>query len=218
MISKLAVALPSRGLMHSRTAEELISNLEGIKPLWELFMTHDRPIPDCFNILTKAALRWGAEAIWFVEEDMNLPPRILKELLAVEDADIVAADYPIAGDHSSYQQDVNGKVMFCGCGCMLVHRRVFEALGEPYWRSNVGYSVPDWREIIYPEDKVTYGKQDVDFGIRANLAGFKIKLLDKSIGHYKVKKINTSGNNHGFHEVEKWDKINRRPPIQEFPL
>lgn len=181
-------------------------------------MTHNRPIPDCFNILTKAALSWGAEAVWFVEEDMNLPPGILKELLAVEDADIVAADYPISTDHSTYQIDVNGKIMFCACGCTLIRRRVFEAMEEPYWRANIGYLVPEWQEIVYPEKNIGYGRQDVDFGIRANKLGFRIKMLEKTVGHYKIKKLSTSKNNHGWHEVEKWTEIKRRPPVQEFPL
>ena len=50
---KVAVILPSRGLMFSKTAEEIINNVKGVPH--KFFFSHKRPIPECFEIPTEEA-------------------------------------------------------------------------------------------------------------------------------------------------------------------
>lgn len=68
---ELAVALPTRGLIHSRTIEAVIQAIEhrGIRE-YTLVLTHDLPIPDSHETVCKQALATGAEFIWLVEEDV----------------------------------------------------------------------------------------------------------------------------------------------------
>ena len=43
----IAVILPSRGLIFSRTADEILQNLKDIPH--KIYFSHRKPIPDCFN-------------------------------------------------------------------------------------------------------------------------------------------------------------------------
>lgn len=51
---KIAVILPSRGLVFSKTVDELLRELKPYS--YEIFWSHGRPIPDCFEIPTQEAL------------------------------------------------------------------------------------------------------------------------------------------------------------------
>jgi hypothetical protein len=204
MVKKLAACLPSRGLIHSRTVQGLFDNLFHAVIDWDLLFTHTLPIPDCFNALVEAALDGGADAIWFVEEDMELPKHILDDLLIELQSSVhsvVAADYPITGRDSTVFIH-EGKVMAVGMGCMLVSAKVFEALGEPYFRDNVEYGLPEW-EPIYMLPGTGYGRQDVDFGYRVNQLGLSIGVLEERIGHFKVETPGNPMSNNGVHKVMK---------------
>lgn len=204
MINRLAVCLPSRGLVHSRTVQGLLCNLAEALPKWSLYFTHDLSIPDCFNALVEAALDDGAEAIWFVEEDMELPDGILDDLLiemASNHHAVVAADYAVEGKESClhYKGDT---LMATGMGCMLVKASVFYKLGEPYFRDTYEYGLPEWTPIhMVPGSG--YGRQDIDFGYRVNQLGYTIGVLPEKIGHYKIEVPGESRTNKGVHKVKK---------------
>ena len=71
-MDKLAVIVPSRGLMFSETLEELLNELEGFN--YEIFWAHERPLPECFNEPTEEALKDPEVfAVLFVEDDMIIP-------------------------------------------------------------------------------------------------------------------------------------------------
>src|SRR4051812_33408851 len=172
MLQKLAVCLPSRGLVHSRTIQGLLTNLVDAVVEWDLFFTHDRPIPDCFNDLTEAAIDNGSDAIWFVEEDMELPDGILDQLImemSLRGADVVAADYAIEGNPSClhFKGDT---LMSTGMGCMLAKASVFTKIGQPYFRDTFEYGLPEWVPI-HMVPGTGYGRQDVDFGVRLHQNG-----------------------------------------------
>ena len=202
MISRLAVCLPTRGLIHSRTVQGLLSNLYEAFVEWDVFFSHDLPIPDCFNALTEAALDSKADAVWFVEEDMELPNGVLDDLLIdLGDHGVIAADYAVEGKDTClhYKGDT---LMATGMGCILIKREVLESIGEPYFRDTYEYGLPEWTPI-HMVPGTGYGRQDIDFGYRVNQLGYTIGVLPEKIGHYKIDVHGQPRSNQGWHKVKK---------------
>lgn len=112
----LGICIPSRGLIHSRTVESLFEAVSGIGP-YQLYFSHDNPIPECFNIPCEAALADGCEQILILEEDIVLDQHTIRELLkALETADIAYCDYPL--DQCMAVNDLYG-VRFICTGCTM---------------------------------------------------------------------------------------------------
>lgn len=192
---KLAVCMPSRGLINSRTISSVLENLKTIDD-WSLFFTHDQPIPDCFNTLVSNAFEWGADYIWFVEEDMLIYEDTLSKMIDAS-KDIVTVDYPVT---KTAHAVINGKFTYCSTGCTLVKREVLENTGE--FRDNILYELPDFTPIEVKNEG--YGRHDVDFCIKAQRAGYDIHVIGKA-GQYKLKQLGQSNTNKGTHEFEIWE-------------
>ena len=111
---KIAVIYPSRGLAFSQTCEELLENLEGFT--YDIFFSHKRPIPDCFNDPVKQALRGLYTHFFFVEDDMILPKNTLKTMLNElkrYKVEAVACDYPLdAKGKAAIFQDPVGNIIY----------------------------------------------------------------------------------------------------------
>lgn len=194
----VAVCIPSRGLIHSRTIEEVIANLGGTSH--SIYISHDQPIPDAYNNLVWQALSDDATShVWIVEEDMKLPDDILVEMLS-KDSDIVSVDYPVAPTFMvrSHQNDYD----LGGTGCLLVKRHVFDEVGKPYFQS-----VARDQATLKPIAGTVWGGQDLDFYIRAQDAGFKITWLGKPITQYRVTEMGIPQTNDGFHKVKELDIV-----------
>jgi hypothetical protein len=180
---------------------------------WRL--THDLPIPDCHERVAEAGLATGADALWFVEEDMVPPADALVVSLA-RDEPIVAIDYPV-GERPTQNcmLHVDGVVWWCGLGCTLVRREVFERLEQPWFRTDIQIEVTRWgqarmevREVPSPYE---YGGQDISFGHRAMLAGLAIGEIDGLVaGHAHLRSWGQQQTNRGFHDVEVLASIERR--------
>jgi hypothetical protein len=182
----------------------LFQNLYEAFVEWDMFFTHDLPIPDCFNALCEAALDGKADAVWFVEEDMEVPHGILDDLLielSSTDHGVVVADYAVEG-HPTTLHYKGETLMASGMGCMLIKREVLEALGEPYFRDTYEYGLPEWTPI-HMVPGTGYGRQDIDFGYRINQLGYTIGVLPDKIGHYKIEAVGTPKLNQGVHKVKK---------------
>ena len=195
----IAVLIPSRGMVHSRTMEHILRNLHGKQA--KFFFTHDLPIPDCFNELVSRALAIGATHLWFVEEDMKLQEGTLSALLAT-DSDIATIDYPVAEFHPTIKYHGEDAIA-CGTGCVLIKAEVFTKLGKPYFRTDTIYNVGSYAETKV-DPKAGYGKHDIDFGIRARNAGFKIAVVNKPGGQYRLVHLGKSATNQGTHEITEW--------------
>lgn len=176
---KIAVILPSRGLIFSQTADEILQNLKGIP--YKFFFSHRKPIPECFESPTeKALLDPEITHIWFVEDDMILPPNGL-QLLLDADANAVTCDYPVTKDgRGSVFYDQGGNVVFCGTGCLLVKREVFNGLKKPYFTDKVRWTMLNYGESIkltgiYGD--VGYGTHDITFCIKLWNNGVIIKVF-----------------------------------------
>ena len=215
---KVAVIFPSRGLMFSRTGEELLNNLKGIPH--KIYFSHGNPIPDCFERPLASALRnKEITHLWFVEDDMVLEPDTLTKLLA-EDANVVTADYPVTKDgRGSVFYDKGGKVVFCGTGCLLVKRKVFDNLRQPYFTDKIRWKILNYGDKVKligkKSNKPGYGTHDITFSIKLWKQGIKIKVIDQKLGQRKLVRLGESGTNNGAHQVETWTKIVKNKRLKQ---
>lgn len=208
---KIAVILPSRGLIFSETADELLQNLQGYD--YDIFFAHGLPIPNCFEKPLTDALKGSYSHIWFVEDDQILPNDILDVML---DADVPVAtcEYPVSKDGQGVIfKTKEGEVLFCGTGCTLVKREVFNKIKAPYFRTDIRWNIANYGEFIRitanqgvnPELE-GYGLHDVTFGMKLHKAGIPISVIGK-IGQRKLIKLGKSGSNEGAHQIEEWTKV-----------
>lgn len=206
---KVAVILPSRGLMFSKTAEELLEALRGVPHT--IFFSHRLPIPDCFEKPLKQALKGSYSHIWFVEDDMMLPPFILTDMLKLKQP-VVATDYPVSKlGQGALFKDKEGNVIFSGTGCLLVERWVFDRLKAPYFRTDIRWVPTNYGKFMrltaWPHKLQGYGLHDTNFGLKLYKAGIPITEIDTVLGQRKLVKLGEAGTNDGAHQIEEWTKV-----------
>ncbi len=174
------------------------------------------------NEITQVMLDNKADWVLYLDDDHILPYNVLEKLLAA-DKDIISAHYtqrqppfnPVLFD---YQVESGGhikkslgigehgvvKVSAAGAGCLLVKRKVIEALESPYW--TLGQIRADsWGD-------------DLHFCNRVRAAGFDIYCdLDNTIGHSMTGVVWPS-----YHESHGWianfGKNPQEPPIALWPM
>jgi len=182
----IAALLPSRGLVHSRTVEAVDRELMDTDS--KVFYTHDKPIPDCFNILSEKFLDSGADFAWFVEEDVVPPEGALKSLLALLESgkSISFINYPlIKFNNAICYKFFQDEVVWTGMGCTLVKREVFEKLERPWFKDKhslvaimSGSAQRDYRLELRENKDIIYGGQDVYFCSKAFFKGFRIGIVE----------------------------------------
>ncbi len=208
---KIAVIFPSRGLVFSRTAEELLNNLEGYE--YDIFFSHGLPIPDCFEKPVLEALKDPTYThLWLVEDDMILPDGTLDSLL-IMDAPVATMDYPVSKEGQGTVFEVGGRVIFSGTGCLLIKREVFNFLNKPYFRADVKWTPTNFGKFIrFTASESTrldaYGLHDVTFGLKLFKAQIPISVAG-TIGQRKLKALGKAGTNDGAHQIEEWNKVKK---------
>lgn len=223
---RLAILLPSRGLVFSETIEEIIREAKDWGGDWEIYWAHQRPIPECFNEPTEKALADKRNThFWIVEEDMGLPKGVLKDLMS-HNVESVACDYPVTTDPSgTILRDPYGKAYFTGCGCLLVTREVLEFIPKPIWRSDLAWSLTYHFDYIDAEItkrpskamKKIYGHQDINFGLYLYAKGRPIEICDHKVC-FQRKIVNLGMKNSNLHGVHKIRKANKRIKTYAFPI
>jgi hypothetical protein len=211
-VDKLAVVLPSRGLLFSETLQELLGELEGFD--YEIYWSHAKPLPECFNEPTERALADpDVFAVLFCEDDMIIPKGILRKMFAMQ-YPVVALDYPFQqqGD-STCLHDPNGYAFWTGTGFMLVARQVLEQMERPIWRTDTTFDPFIDKDTIHfwPRklDKVYYGLHDLRFGLVLYSAGLPVKPMDETAGQRKLVKLGEAGSNSGAHEITELTEVGR---------
>ncbi len=212
MVVKVGVILPSRGLMFSKTAEEILKNVQGVPH--KFFFAHKLPIPDCFEFPTMKALKDpDITHLWFVEDDMILPDDILKRMLN-EYADVVTCDYPTTKDgRGAVFQDRAGGLVFAGLGCTLVKREVMDRMEQPYFRTDVRWTPTNHGTFIKltatktKAPKGSYGMQDVNFYMQLHRVGAEFSVYPERLGQRKLVKLGEAGTNDGAHQIEEWTEL-----------
>ena len=219
MNTKVAVILPSRGLIFSETAQEILANLDGVAH--KFFFSHGQPIPKCFEQPTnRALLDESITHLWFIEDDTVLPPYTLKRMID-QFANVVTCDYPITKDgRGSVFYNQAGNVVFCGTGCMLVKREVFDSLKAPYFTDKIRWTMLNYGEAVKliaskNPNHDGYGLHDITFCIKLWKTGILIKVLDIKLGQRKLIELGKSGSNNGAHKIEIWKKIIKNKRLKE---
>jgi len=153
-----------------------------------LVQTRGGNVAENRNIVTREALRLGAEWVLYLDDDHVLAPDTLMRLLA-HGVDIVSGLYvkrEIPFVPCVYDEENEAglcrprllapgdcgrvKVKAVGAGCLLVRRRVIETLGDPCWRiGGISSDVPG---------------EDIQFCKDARAAFFTVWCdLDTVVGH-----------------------------------
>lgn len=214
---KLAICIATRGLVHSRTIESVYKNIEpNLTPTdeYKFFFTHDMVIPDAQNKLVVDAMVWGADYLWFVEEDMLIPDGVLQGMLA-ENKPVMAVDYPVGEKRYSTLAIKGGEILWCGLGCTLFARDVFEKTkGKEYGKwfetdKTVRITDKDKMEYVIDENvPYKYGGHDILFGIKLRENGIPIVRLPGVIaGHMRVEDYGKRETNSGVHTIKTMDRI-----------
>jgi hypothetical protein len=225
----IGICLPSRGLVFSKTIESVFEGIGALKSInldSEVFMSHDKPIPDCHNFVVSGALKnKDIDTILLMEEDNFLFPQAFVELIQ-SPFDVTTVQYndKNGSPHGIIHYNEAGEIIWGGLGSTAVKRKVFESLGEPYFRTdhlyrnikkkNVnGRLVTDYEEIdattkwngkefVEHRDKYKYGGLDIDFYTRVRKNGFTIGKLENHRGHhFELIKLGEKYTNNGFHEI-----------------
>ncbi len=200
----IAVCIPSRGLMHSRTMEDVLQNTYKRGAAVKFFFSHGRPQPDAQNYITEEALKERVDYLWFIDDDMMLPPRILDEMIDLN-ADVVVTHYPCTRQGSDALHIRDGVFESAGMGCVLVKRAIFDNLERPYFRADTTYVWDTDHLQPYPakEDKQYHGLHDVDFFQRLLKAGITPAVTGTTCGQYFTDAIRKYGNKTNI-TVEEW--------------
>lgn len=211
-MDKLAVIVPSRGLMFSQTLEELLGELEGFN--YEIFWSHAKGLPQCFNDPTEKALKdKDVFAVLFCEDDMILPKGILRKMFAAN-YPVVALDYPFQqqGD-STCLHDPEGKAFWTGTGFLLVAKQVLQQMEKPIWRTDTTFDPFVDKDTIHfwPRklDKIYYGLHDLRFGLLLYSAGMPILPMRETAGQRKLVSLGKPGVNKGAHEIMELTEVGR---------
>ena len=195
---KLAVILPSRGLIFSATVEEILREVLSVGCEWEIFFAHSRPIPQCFNEPLEQAMAGDFTHFWLVEEDMVYPPGILGELIATGEP-AVAADYPVtASGTMCVSRDRAGVVRCTGTGCLLLDRATLLAVFPLTTRAHYMIRGDTWTRFDAEPDASDYGLHEVHLGMTLYERGTPIRVVptvcdQRVVTRHAASKRNTNG-------------------------
>ena len=159
--------IPTRGLVFARTIVSLARN-----KIDEIHFIQNLPIPDAHNEGVRAALFNYVPYILFVEEDMEIPDNVIYEMLKI-DKPIVACDYPMDNGYSTICK-VKEEIWWCGLGCTMIKRGVFENMKDPWFDSSYSWRIEEPFSLTRIENPNKYGGHDVNFGMKVREMGFEI--------------------------------------------
>lgn len=212
--ARVAVILPTRGLVFTKVEEALEEYRLGEYREdynMRIFRSHDLPIPDGHNSLTRQALTDNFDYLWFVEED-TVPQAGALESLIQAKSSISCIDYGVTG-WGCVTRNGRGEILWCGLGCTLVKREVFEALEYPYFRVDKTLRLNDWTWQDLPEEYIRtkqYGSLDIWFCMQARAKGFEIVQVEGECEHLKLDELGKVGVNNGLHQISIKEKITRK--------
>lgn len=210
--TKLAVVIPSRGLMFSKTLEELLQELKGFD--YKLFWAHGKSLPQCFNDPTEEALKDPEVfAVLYVEDDMIIPKGILKRMFD-RNYPVVALDYPFKNNgDSTMLHDPAGNAIYSGTGFLLIAKALLQALPKPIFRTDLAWDtmIKGSTLVFWPRklNKVAYGLHDVNLGITLFANDVPIMPLHKTAGQRKLIKLGDQNTNKGMHQIKEITQVGR---------
>jgi hypothetical protein len=198
--------------MFSETLEELLRELEGFN--YEIFWSHGKSLPACFNDPTEKALADpDVFAVLYCEDDMILPEGVLQRMFAWK-YPVMALDYPFRnnGDSTMFH-DNEDNIYWSGTGFLLVSKAILEQMPRPIWITDTAWDtmVKNDRIYFWPRKltKVAYGLHDVNFGMLLYSQGVPIKDVAMQGGQRKLRKLGRAKVNGGAHDIKELTIIGR---------
>lgn len=159
---KIALGIPTNRLIKPKTAQSLLELISFSKYDWKIIIsTRGYNTSENRNYIAAQAVNNGCDYLFFVDDDMILPPHTLEELLLC-DKDIVGCvyktKYETQDDVCEYFNDERPNGLFevkaIGTGCMLIKCEVFRQLPQPWFKYewNDNGSVKRSHDWIFCED------------------------------------------------------------------
>ena len=194
-----AIILPSRGLIHSRTVEELLNATRNHEV--KLYFSHDNPIPDCFNKPMQQALDDNNQFFVIIEEDMQIPPDFLNKMIPQlsKGYDIAFYDYPIRYGHHHRATQKSVDILISGTGLIGFRKRAVEQLFP--LEADFEWSLNPPTPIEVKDKAKIYGQHDIGMWVKIyhlNLA----HIMLGTTGHYSLIEYGQKQVNNGFHKIE----------------
>lgn len=201
---KIAVVLPSRGLLFSQSFDELLQELKPFEH--KIYFAHARPIPEAFNEPLERVLKnKSVTHVLFCEDDMALPKGILKKMVEL-DYPAVALDYPYKDNgEATILHDPAGYALYTGTGFLLVWREVLDKMPKPIFRTDLAWDtrIEKGKLTMWPRDVSsikTYGLHDINFGL--TLWTNKMPILPAApAGQRKLVALGMPNTNNGAHII-----------------
>lgn len=206
---KLALVIPTRGVIFSRTIQSTILSPE-LPQGTHVIIVSQKPIPDSHNTCIREALKTDCTHILFVEEDVEIPKTGLKRMIesAEQGNDYVAIDYPIADKWRTTVWVENGIVLWTGFGCTLFNRKIFEEMIKDPWLTDKYELVIHQMKPLKYEIRVrkpnpnNYGMYDIYFGLQLQKLGVKMTVLDGIMcNHLRMRSWERKEFNLGTHDI-----------------
>lgn len=213
----VAICVPSRGLIFSRTTEDVIRGMQALNKLGvatKYVTSHNLPIPDCHNYCVETALQDPAvDTILFVEEDMGIPEDTFVAL-ATSTEPFVTVQYndKNGSPHGIIHYNEAGEILWSGLGATAIKRSVFEAVGTPYFRTDTRYKIIKSQDVdgkliteyeeLETKSEYQYGGLDVDLCTRVRKLGIRIvELPNYRAHHFQLIQMGEPYVNNGCHEI-----------------
>lgn len=187
--NKVYIAILTRGSVRKELSLQLIKWLKQTQYSVFIEFTEEQPISHCRNNIVKKFLASDNQWLLMIDEDV-VPSQNPLEMIEV-DKDIVVAPAPIYQYKvlwNIYKTDLKGfwvpvdlskekeliEIDAAGTGCILIKRRVLEAIKSPFKR-------------IFDEDGIETMGLDLSFCKKAKERGFKIfASIKHKCSHYKT--------------------------------
>lgn len=205
----IAILIASRGLIFTET-DQFIDEIQDRFDT-KIIRTYDKKIPDSQNYLAEQALATTANYFLFIEEDIVGSVDHVVQMINA-DCDISFVDYAVSGWSCSMREKTTGEILWCGLGCTLIKRQVFEALEKPYFRTDKKFRLNTMRWVDVKGDD-EYGGQDIWFFLHAIEKGFQIKQIPGECRHLGLGKLGKKEINTGLHSIFEKPKIERQQVI-----
>lgn len=198
----IAVILATRGLVFTEVENAIDRNL--VQYNYKVYRSSSLPIPESQNYLVEEALKDNPTYLFFVEEDTVMPEHAFINLVKAN-ADIACIDYGVEGWGCVTRSKETNEVLWCGFGCTLVKKEVFDRLDKPYFRTDKALLLNDWDTnkenwVDVPLEK-RYGGQDIWFCMQARKKGCTIIQVNGECKHLRLDAIGQKEINNGLHQI-----------------